>query len=43
MRHWEQAIAPLPKQLFAVGYGFAAAIILTLVPVSSTAVIYFQF
>ncbi|MEL6879207.1 MAG: MBOAT family O-acyltransferase, partial [Cyanobacteria bacterium J06607_10] len=42
-RVWEQAIAPLPKQLFAVGYGFAAAIILTLVPVSYTAFIYFQF
>ena len=40
---WTGAIAQLPTQLFAVGYGFAAAIILTLVPVGYTAFIYFQF
>jgi len=40
---WTGAIARLPNQLFAVGYGFAAAIILTLVPVGYTAFIYFQF
>jgi alginate O-acetyltransferase complex protein AlgI len=40
---WTQAIAKLPTQLFAVGYGFAAAILLTLVPVGYTAFIYFQF
>lgn len=40
---WEQAIAQLPAQIFAVGYGFAAAAILTLVPVGYTAFIYFQF
>lgn len=40
---WTQAVAQLPAQLFAVGYGFAAAIILTLVPVGYTAFIYFQF
>ncbi|MFK8183705.1 MAG: MBOAT family protein [Phormidesmis sp.] len=42
-RVWTQAIAQLPTQLFAVGYGFAAAVILTLVPVGYTAFIYFQF
>lgn len=40
---WTRAIAKLPNQLFAVGYGFAAALILTLVPVGYTAFIYFQF
>ena len=40
---WTGAIAKLPNQLFAVGYGFAAAAILTLVPVGYTAFIYFQF
>lgn len=40
---WTQALAKLPNQLFAVGYGFAAAVILTLVPVGYTAFIYFQF
>ena len=40
---WTKAIAQLPTQLFAVGYGFAAALILTLVPVGYTAFIYFQF
>ncbi|MEL6778625.1 MAG: MBOAT family O-acyltransferase [Cyanobacteria bacterium J06597_16] len=40
---WTRAVERLPSQLFAVGYGFAAAIILTLVPVGYTAFIYFQF
>ncbi len=40
---WTKAIAQLPTQLFAVGYGFAAALMLTLVPVGYTAFIYFQF
>ncbi len=40
---WTKAIASLPNQLFAVGYGFAAALILTLVPVGYTTFIYFQF
>lgn len=40
---WTGAIAKLPNQLFAVGYGFAAALMLTLVPVGYTAFIYFQF
>ncbi|MEL7350782.1 MAG: MBOAT family O-acyltransferase [Cyanobacteria bacterium P01_A01_bin.116] len=40
---WTRAVERLPGQLFAVGYGFAVAIILTLVPVGYTAFIYFQF
>jgi alginate O-acetyltransferase complex protein AlgI len=40
---WTKAIEKLPNQLFAVGYGFAAALILTLVPVGYTTFIYFQF
>ncbi|MEM6451097.1 MAG: MBOAT family protein [Cyanobacteria bacterium P01_D01_bin.105] len=42
-RVWTRAIAQMPTQLFAVGYGFAAAALLTLVPVGYTAFIYFQF
>ncbi|MEL6159073.1 MAG: MBOAT family O-acyltransferase [Cyanobacteria bacterium J06623_5] len=40
---WTRAVESLPNQLYAVGYGFAAALILTLVPVGYTAFIYFQF
>jgi len=40
---WGRAVNHLPTQLYAVGYGFAAALILTLVPVGYTAFIYFQF
>jgi alginate O-acetyltransferase complex protein AlgI len=40
---WTTALAKLPNSLFAVGYGFAAAILLTLVPVGYTSFIYFQF
>ncbi|MEL7331905.1 MAG: MBOAT family O-acyltransferase [Cyanobacteria bacterium J06560_2] len=38
-----RAIEKLPSQLYAVAYGFAAALILTLVPVGYTPFIYFQF
>jgi alginate O-acetyltransferase complex protein AlgI len=40
---WTKAIAKLPASIFAVGYGFAAALILTLVPVGYSSFIYFQF
>ncbi len=40
---WTKALAQLPAQLFAVGYGFAAAILLTLMPIGYSAFIYFQF
>ncbi|MGB7249334.1 MAG: MBOAT family O-acyltransferase [Phormidesmis sp.] len=40
---WTRAIAKLPSQIFAVGYGFATAFILTLLPAGYTAFIYFQF
>ncbi len=40
---WTQAVERIPTQLFAVGYGFAVAVLLTLVPVGYTPFIYFQF
>ncbi|MGB3571559.1 MAG: MBOAT family O-acyltransferase [Phormidesmis sp.] len=40
---WTQAVDRLPGQLYAVFYGFLAALILTLVPVGYTPFIYFQF
>ena len=40
---WTQAIEKMPAQLYAVGYGFAAALMLTIVPVGFTPFIYFQF
>ncbi len=40
---WTQAVDRLPGQLYAVAYGFLAALILTLVPVGYTPFIYFQF
>ncbi|MGC1307722.1 MAG: MBOAT family O-acyltransferase [Phormidesmis sp.] len=40
---WTQFVAKLPTQIFAVGYGFATAIVLTLMPVGYSAFIYFQF
>jgi hypothetical protein len=40
---WTQAVAKMPAQLYAVGYGFAAAIVIALMPVGYSAFIYFQF
>ncbi|MEL6552314.1 MAG: MBOAT family O-acyltransferase [Cyanobacteria bacterium J06621_11] len=40
---WTKAVETMPAQLYAVGYGFAAAVVLTLVPVGYTPFIYFQF
>ena len=40
---WTKAIAQVPPQIYAVGYGFIAALILTLMPVGQTPFIYFQF
>ena len=40
---WTKAIAQIPAQVYAVGYGFIAALILTLMPVGQTPFIYFQF
>ncbi|MGD1864655.1 MAG: MBOAT family O-acyltransferase [Phormidesmis sp.] len=40
---WTHAVDNMPTQLYAVGYGFAAALLLTLVPVGYTPFIYFQF
>ena len=40
---WTKAIAKIPAQVYAVGYGFIAALILTLMPVGQTPFIYFQF
>ena len=40
---WTQAVERLPAQLYAVGYGFVAALVLTLIPVGYTPFIYFQF
>ncbi|MEM8506123.1 MAG: MBOAT family O-acyltransferase, partial [Cyanobacteria bacterium P01_D01_bin.1] len=40
---WTQAVERIPTQLFAVGYGFAVAALLTLMPVGYTPFIYFQF
>ena len=40
---WTQAVERIPAQLFAVGYGFIVAALLTLMPVGYTPFIYFQF
>lgn len=40
---WTKAVDRMPAQLYAVGYGFVAALLLTLMPVGYTPFIYFQF
>lgn len=40
---WIKLVEQLPAQVFAVGYGFAAALVLTLMPLGYTPFIYFQF
>ncbi|MEM8804611.1 MAG: MBOAT family O-acyltransferase, partial [Cyanobacteria bacterium P01_G01_bin.38] len=40
---WKTGLMQLPDQLFAVGYGFAIAALLTIMPTSYSPFIYFQF
>ncbi|MEO1404079.1 MAG: MBOAT family O-acyltransferase [Cyanobacteria bacterium J06635_1] len=40
---WQTGLMQLPDQLFAVGYGFAIAALLTIMPTSYSPFIYFQF
>lgn len=40
---WTRTVEKMSPQLYAVGYGFAVALLLTLVPVGYTPFIYFQF
>jgi alginate O-acetyltransferase complex protein AlgI len=40
---WQTLLMRLPNQLFAVGYGAIAALLLTLMPTTQSAFIYFQF
>jgi alginate O-acetyltransferase complex protein AlgI len=41
--NWETRLSRVPAQLFAVGYGAVAAILLTAMPTTYTPFIYFQF
>ncbi|MEO0457546.1 MAG: MBOAT family O-acyltransferase [Cyanobacteria bacterium P01_A01_bin.114] len=40
---WKSGLMQLPDQLFSVGYGFAIAALLTIMPTSYSPFIYFQF